>query len=121
MDEVERRLEVHRQHGVPLGLRHAHHQAVLRDSGIVYEDVDAAEILHDLFDDLVRLFEVGGVRSVALGLHAQRCDLSFGSLAVLVDHEVGERYVGAFFGKFECNGLADAACGAGYNGHFSVQ
>ena len=121
MDEVERRLEVHRQHGVPLCLGHAHHQAVLGDSGVVHEDVDTAEILHDPVDDRVRLFEVGCVRGIALGLHAQRGDLGFGGLAVLVDRKVGERHVGALFGEFECDGLADAACGAGHNGHFSVQ
>ena len=47
--------------------------------------------------------------------------LSHGSLAVLVDRKVGERHVGALFGEFECDGLADAACGAGHNGHFSIQ
>ena len=121
VDEVERRLEVDRQHGIPLGLGHAHHQAVLGDSGVVHKDVDTAEILDDLVDDRVRLFEVGCVRGIALGLHAQRGDLGFGSFAVLVDRKVGERHVGALLGEFECDGLADAAGGAGHDGHFSFQ
>ena len=109
MDEVERRLEVHGQHGVPLGFAHAHHQAVLGDAGVVHENIDAAEILDDLFDDLVRLFEIRRVRRIALGLDAQRRDLGFGGFAVVVDHEVGERHVGALLGEFECDGLADTA------------
>ncbi len=61
------------------------------------------------------------VRGIAFGFHAQRGDFGLGSLAVLVDRKVGERHIGALFGEFECDGLADAACGARYNGHFSIQ
>ena len=69
----------------------------------------------------MRLFEIRGVRGVSLGLYAQCGDLGLGGFAVLVDHEVGERHVGTLFGEFECDGLADAACGASHNGHFSIQ
>ena len=95
MDEVERRLEVYGQHGVPLRLGHAHHQAVLGDAGVVHQDVYAAEVLHDPVDDLMRLFEIRRIRGIAFGLDAQRCDLGLGGLAVLVDRQVGERHIGA--------------------------
>ncbi len=115
------KLKVHRQHGVPLGLRHAHHQAVLRDAGVVDQDIDTAEILHDLVDHLVRILEAGGVRSIAFGLHAQRGDLGLGGLAVFVDHQIGEGYVGSFRSEFQCDSLADAAGGTRHDGYFSFQ
>lgn len=89
--------------------------------GVVHENIDAAEILDDLFDDLVRLFEIRRVRRIALGLDAQRRDLGFGGFAVVVDHEVGERHVGALLGEFECDGLADTAGRARDDSHFTFE
>ena len=80
-----------------------------------------AEVLHDLVDDLVRLFKVRGVRGITLGLDAECGDFGFGSLAVLVDHQVREGNVGTFRGEFQCDGLADAAGGTRNDSHFSFE
>ena len=121
MDEVERRLEIHRQHGVPLGLGHAHHQTVLRDSGVVHQDVNAAELLDDLLDDLVGLFEIGGIRGVTLGLDAECGNLGLGGLSVLIDGQIGEGDVGTLLGELQRDGLADTAGGTRYDGNFSFE
>ena len=42
--QPEHRGQVDLQHRVPVGVRHAHEQAVLGDAGIVDEDVDAFEL-----------------------------------------------------------------------------
>ena len=81
----------------------------------------AAEVLHDPVDDLMRLFEIRRIRGIAFGLDAQRCDLGLGSLAVLVDRQVGERHIGAFLGEFKCDGFADAAGCTRYDSHFSFE
>ena len=105
---------------VPLRLAHPEDEAVLGDAGVIDQDVDVSEFLEDLLDDGVRLVEVGGVRSVTLDFVPEGGDFSDGFLGGLVDDEVGEGDVGAFGGEFQCDGLADAARGAGDEGHLSV-
>ena len=78
---------------------HAHHQAVFGDAGIIDQNVDAAEILHDLVDHFVRIFKVGGVRGVSFGFYAQGVQLLLRLLAVFVDRQIGERDVGSLFCK----------------------
>ena len=119
VDEVEGRFEVHGDNRVPLGLAHPHHEAVLGDAGVVDEDVDAAEVLEDLLDDGVRLVEVGRVGGVTLDLMPESGDLGDGLLGRFVDDKIGEGDVRAFFCEFECDGLSDASCSAGDQGHLS--
>ena len=66
LGEVEYRLEVHIDDGIPLLLGHALQRCVLGDTRIVDEDVDAAEVFDDFVDDLVRLLKVGSVGSISL-------------------------------------------------------
>ena len=61
MDKVEGRLEVDSNHGVPLLLSHAEHEAVLGDAGVVYQDVDRTEVLLYFVYHLGSLFKVGCV------------------------------------------------------------
>ena len=55
------------------------------------------------------LFEVGGVRRIALGLDTQGGDFGFGSLAVLVDYQVRKRDVRTLLGELQSDGLANTA------------
>ena len=121
VNEVESRFQIDVQHGVPLRFAHAHHQAVFGDAGIIDQNVDAAEILHDLVDHFVRIFKVGGVRSVSFGFYAQGVQLLLRLLAVFVDRQIGERDVGSLFCKLNGDRFADAPGCAGYDGHFSFE
>ena len=69
----------------------------------------------------MRLFEIRRVRGVSFGPDAQRRDLGFGGLAVLVDRKVRERHVGALLGEFQGDGFADAAGRARYDSDFSFE
>ena len=119
VDEVEGRLEVDADHGVPLGLAHAKHQAVFRDACVVDEDVHAAEVFHYFLDRLVGLVEVGGVRGVAFHAYAKGTDLFFCGSTVFVDDEVGECDVCSFRSETQGDGFTNAACGARDEGDFS--
>ena len=119
MDEVERRFQVNCNHGVPLCLAHAQHDAVFGDAGVVDQDVDVAEVLFDLCHHAFGFVEAGCVAGVAFGLHAQGGDFGLGLLANLVDYQVGECDVGAFCGVLECDGFTDATGGASDQRHFS--
>ena len=121
MDEVEGALEVHGDDGVPLSLGHAEHEAVFGDTGIVDQDVDAAEVFDNLGDDGLGLGEVGGIGGIAFAFHAADCYLFLGLLAVFVDDQVSESYVGAFGGEFQCECFADTTGGAGDEGGFSFK
>ena len=68
---------------------------------------------------LGRILEVGGVRSVSLGLHAHGFDFFGSILGVLVDYQVRKCYIGAFSGELQCDSLTDTTCGTGYDGCFS--
>ena len=107
VDEIECRLQVNCDNGVPLLLTHSQHQAVLSDTSIVDKNVDGAKLLLHLLHDFLGLSKVGSVAGVALCLHAQGLNLG---LSLLVDSEVGECDVGAFCGETKCNGLANATC-----------
>lgn len=111
MDEVEGRLQVDVEDGIPLCLRHAEHQAVLGDSGIVDEDVDAAEVGVDLLHDGLGLGKVGGIARIgaagdAQGLDLLACGLKAGS-HVVVEDKVGECDVSALAGELHRHGLAN--------------
>ena len=119
VDEVESRLEVHVQDGVPLAFAHTHHQAVFRDAGIVYQDVDTAEILHDFSDDVVCFLEIRSIRGITLGFHAQRFQFSLGSQTVFVDFQIGKSDVSPFGRQFQSHSLANTTGSARYDGHFT--
>ena len=107
VDEVEGRLQVDGDDGIPLLFAHAQHQSVLGDAGVVDEDVDASEVFFHLLDHLFRLGEVGSIAGVALGLDAKRFYLS---LCLFVDGEVGECDVSPFLGESQRDSFSDTAC-----------
>ena len=50
--EVENRGEVGRDHVIPVGVLHAHEEAVARDAGVIHEDIELTEFLHDRRNEL---------------------------------------------------------------------
>ena len=64
MDEVECRFQVYVEHSIPLSFAHTHHQTVFRDTGIVYQDVDTAEVFLYLCHYIMCIFKVSCVRSI---------------------------------------------------------
>ena len=94
---------------------------VLRNAGIIDQNIDRPELFDDLFYDFVRLFEVGGIRCVALAFHAQSRNFGFGSLAFLIDDQIGECDICTLLGELQGDGFSDAACGARYDGDFSFE
>ena len=104
MDEVECRLQIDGDDGVPLLLGHAEHQSVLGDTGVVHQNINASKLLLYGLYHLLGLREVGSIRGVALGLDAQSSDFL---LRVEVDLEVGECDVTALRGILQCDSLSD--------------
>ncbi len=117
MQEVEGRFHVHGNDGIPLLLAHAHHKAVFGDTGVVHEDIDAAEVLHNLVHDGLGSFELGGVGGIGLHGYAEGFQFLDRFLSGFIDNEVGESDVGAFGGIFEGNGFANTPGGTGNEGH----
>ena len=120
MQEVKGRFHIHGDDGVPLGLCHAHHQTVLGNAGVVYQNIYAAEFLFNLGHNGLRLFEVGGIGGIGLHLVAEGGNLLHRFLGGFVNHKVGEGDIGPFRGKLKRNGLTDSACCARNERYFSV-
>ena len=111
MDKVEGRLEVDADDSVPLCFGHAHHQSVLRDTGIVDQDVNAAEVSVYLLYHFFGLRKVSSVAGVGDTLYALSFDFSLCGFTIFVDNEVGECDVGTFFSELQGDSLANAAGG----------
>ena len=119
VNEIEGRLQVHGNDCIPLLLGHTHHESVLRDAGVVHQDVDRAELFLNPGHYVGRLGKVGCVRGISHAFHAFGCYFCLGSLAVLVDDKVGKSDVSAFFGELQRDGLADATGGTRDEGGLS--
>ena len=119
MQEVERTLHIDVDDGIPLGLAHAHDQAVFGDAGVVHQDVDAAEIGYNLLYHGLGSLEVGGVGGIGAHLHAEGFQLFHRLLGGFVDDQVRKGDVGALGGIFKGDGFADAPGGTRNEGHLS--
>ncbi len=71
----ESALQVHVDHGIPVGLLHVEDHAVAEDAGVVDEDVEPAELVDGLFDHPSGLVEVGDIGPVDDRFAAGRADL----------------------------------------------
>ena len=118
LGEVEHRLEVHVDDGIPLFLGHALQRGVLGDTRVVDEDIDAAEVLDDFVDDLMRLLKVGGVGGISLDLDAKSLQFFFRFHDDIVQGDIGEGDVAAFLGKTQGDGLANATTSSRNQSHF---
>lgn len=121
MDEVKRGLQVHIDHHIPLLLAHAHHQAIAGNAGIVDQYVDPAEVLDDLGDHLGGVLEIGGIGGISLSFDAERLQLFFCVLEILIRLQVGKGYRSPFLSELHRNRLADTACSTGNHGNFSFK
>jgi hypothetical protein len=119
---VERRREIDRDDRVPFLGREALDDRGVLDAGIVAKDVDAAEAPHRIFDeagDRGRLREVGAAPA---DLDAElRLDAGARLLDRLRLAEAVQHHVGALLGQRPCDREADAAGGAGNEGHFAFE
>ena len=102
-------------------LGHTHHQTVASDTGIVYQNINATEIFHNLGNHVVSLLKVGGIRSIPFGFYAQGGNLLFGSLSNLVDGEVGKCDISSFRSEFQGNSFSYTPCCTRDDSNFSFQ
>ena len=100
MDEVECRLEVDADDGIPLLFGHPHHKSVLGDACVVDKDVNPSEIGDNLLDHGMGLLEISCVGGISLDLVAESLKLLDSFLCSLVDHEVVGQIL-ADFGRID--------------------
>ena len=116
MYEIESRLEIDIDDIIPLLLGHPQEQCVFGNASVIDQNIYLSEVFHDLFHHLVGLFKVGSIT----GVSATDDPFGFNRLTCLfhlvVEHEVGKRYLAALFRQAKRNRLADAACGTRYKG-----
>ena len=84
--------------GIPLLLGHTHEQGVACDTGIVHQDIEAAEVGNHLLNHLMRCLKICGIGSVELHLYAQGCYLIARGLCGFVEFEIRERDIGSLAG-----------------------
>ena len=120
MQEVEGALHVHVNDGVPLLLAHAHDQTVFGDTGVVYQDINAAKLFLNLGHYRLGLLKIGGVGGIGLHFVAEGGNLGNRLLGGFVDNQVRKGYIGPFRGKLKGNGLTDSAGCARNERYFSV-
>ena len=65
MNKVESRLQVYSNNCIPLGFAHTHHQAVLSDTCVVYQNIYRTEFFLNLSYYVSSVFERSCVRSVS--------------------------------------------------------
>jgi hypothetical protein len=118
---VEVPLEVGVQDGVPLLLRHLPDDTVPGDPGIAHQDVQAAELVHDLVDHRLRLLEVGHVRLDGQRPAAHLLDLTLDLVGGVHPSAVGQRHVTAESAELQRHGGADPAAPPGDEGDLSLQ
>ena len=82
-------------------------------SGVVDEDVDAAQFSHRLVDDLAAMLGILDVAGYQHGLAASSLDQAFGVLGILVLFKIRDENVRPFPRIGNGDGAADAAIAAG--------
>ena len=120
MYEVECRLEVYIDYGIPLRLSHPEHESVLGDTGIVHKDVDTAEISHYLVNDLPGLLKVGSIGSISLYLVPESLEFLDGLLSSLIDDKISESDISSFRSILESYCLSNTSCSSCDESYFSI-
>ena len=98
---VERPLQVHCDHAVPVGLIEVEDHSITQDPGNVHEDVETTELAHRGFDEVAAGFVVGDIGRIGDRLAAVIFDLGRDlrggsgvvATAVHVDSRVGDHDV----------------------------
>ncbi len=112
--------DVHFPDAVPIGIRNAH-AAGREYAGVGTEEVDAAELLFGVLDDVEDIGIFGDVDLGDVGFHAKSGDFPrnfFGGIAVDISDDDG---AGAFFGEAGAKGATDAAGASRDDNRFSGQ
>src|SRR5882762_4891836 len=63
------------EHRIPIGALHAHHKLVARDPGVVYQDIDLAEMRERRLEDGLDLFFVTDIKNESRRVATRRSDL----------------------------------------------
>src|SRR5207249_4309898 len=85
------------------------HRAGHKDAGVVYEDVEAAEALHDRVDQPLHLSGIALVGLEGRRANALAFEFTDERLRLVGGRRVTDGDVGALFGERACGGGADAA------------
>ena len=120
---------MHRNHIVPLLLRHIEHHPVAQNPGTAHHNVQPPEIVNRRLDDALppvhRSHRLGaGHRRAAAGLNLLRHHLRNGlvkSAAVHIHPRVNHDHPGPFLGHQLGNAPPHAPAGAGNDGGFPLQ
>src|SRR5713101_7147981 len=124
---VERAPEMDRDNRLEVLVAHVEDHAVAKDSGVVHDNIELAEIVERAFDDPLGGLEVGHALEVGHRLAACRAyflDNVFGRRARLpgaveMSPEVVDDHLGALFSHQEHFFAADSASGAGDDRYFA--
>ena len=119
MDEIECRFQIDIQYGIPLCLCHTQHQIILRDTGIIDQNIHTAKILHDVGNHLMSLFEIGRIGGITFRFDTQRFNFLLGCQAILINDQIRKRYVCTFCCKLQCDRFTDTTSSTRYNRYFT--
>ncbi len=108
-DRVERAREVRVDDALPLVVRHAGDESVLRGAGVVHEQLDGPECVFDLAERAVDRGRVANVGSHRERVGARLLDRGARGLGAVVVARVAERDTVAGFGERDRAGAADPA------------
>ena len=90
--------------------------------GVIHQDIDLAELLHGLIDDIIDIILDGDIATQGQGAPPKFLNFlgGFGQLAV-VSHAVADNQVSPGFSHAQSNGLAQALPGPGDDDYFTLQ
>src|SRR5690349_1904629 len=101
---------------IPIGSFHTHDQLVFRDSGIVHQNVESAELREHIFEGGFDLLFVTDIEHKRCGLSAAGCNLSCEMVELLLITR-GQRDAGTQRSKFERARSADSLRRSSDQGH----
>ncbi len=103
------------QYGVPIRLAHAHEQPIAGHAGVVDQNIDLAGVLQNLLGGGGNRGGIRHIHGVGPSLPAQGANFR-GDFFGIFGRARNAGDVRAFGGKFQGDGAANAASGAGDNG-----
>jgi hypothetical protein len=116
--EHKNTIQIGGQHRVPIFVGNRVEWLLLKDAGIVNEDIDSCEVLRNR-----RNQPTHALAQRHIGLHHESLategpDIGCGLLAAIAMRDIGDYYVDISLGKDQRNRTSDAAASAGYDGCF---
>ena len=105
--------QVHRDDRVPFLVGHVRKHPVADDTGVVDDDVEAAEPIHCGGDHCVSGLSFGDTAGHELGVDPQRPDLREGVVHRVTGSEIVDDHPRAGTGETECLGASESRTGTG--------